>query len=451
MSNGREPARILVLGGGIAGLTAAFYLRRAGLTPIVLEAERAPGGRARQLWLGPLRVTSGARLLYSFSRSVMELVRALGLESERIELGHATMFCETSDRRFETSFAPSLALLRSPALSPATRASLVRLLPDLIAARLRGDPDDWTSCAAPDDVDLATYLTGRVGRDFVDRIVDPLFRGARAWRCDEVGPAFFLLTTAHMIGHHAFTFRGGVGRLAEALAETVDVRYGTRLVRLERHAQRGVTATVERNGERSEIEASVAICALPGSAIAPVIPFCDAAEAAFFPAVRYNALGIVHYALREPPTRSLTFLGADHGSALSIFESVPGTPSVPGDVPRLFCQLRPETAAKLAGEGRQQKMEALVQADAQRFFPALEQQRIATETQWIDPMLPVPYPGYLRQVAGFRAWQAAAPRALYFCGDYLHQALVGGAAASGRAAAELLLRHHFSNHQGSPR
>ena len=39
------PRRVVVIGGGIAGLTAAFRLQQAGASVFVLEAAGRPGGR----------------------------------------------------------------------------------------------------------------------------------------------------------------------------------------------------------------------------------------------------------------------------------------------------------------------------------------------------------------------------------------------------------------------
>jgi len=39
------PRRVVVIGGGIAGLTAAFRLQQAGASVLVLEAAGRPGGR----------------------------------------------------------------------------------------------------------------------------------------------------------------------------------------------------------------------------------------------------------------------------------------------------------------------------------------------------------------------------------------------------------------------
>jgi monoamine oxidase len=41
----RHPRRILVLGAGMSGLTAALELEQAGHTVIVVEAQARPGGR----------------------------------------------------------------------------------------------------------------------------------------------------------------------------------------------------------------------------------------------------------------------------------------------------------------------------------------------------------------------------------------------------------------------
>jgi oxygen-dependent protoporphyrinogen oxidase len=51
------------------------------------------------------------------------------------------------------------------------------------------------------------------------------------------------------------------------------------------------------------------------------------------------------------------------------------------------------------------------------------------------------YPGYARSITAFRDRQSAARRRVYFCGDYLAQALITGAAASGERAARDIAGH----------
>ena len=51
---------VVVVGGGQAGLAAAFYLRRAGIDHVVLDAQPVPGGAWPHAW-NSLRLFSVAR------------------------------------------------------------------------------------------------------------------------------------------------------------------------------------------------------------------------------------------------------------------------------------------------------------------------------------------------------------------------------------------------------
>lgn len=51
---------LLILGGGVAGLSAGFYARRRGLPVRIIEAGSTPGGNARTLQHGPFRFDTGA-------------------------------------------------------------------------------------------------------------------------------------------------------------------------------------------------------------------------------------------------------------------------------------------------------------------------------------------------------------------------------------------------------
>ena len=67
----------IVVGGGIAGLTAAWELRRAGKDVILLEREETPGGNIRTLEVGEYRCERGPHSFMGSSEYVWRLVEEL--------------------------------------------------------------------------------------------------------------------------------------------------------------------------------------------------------------------------------------------------------------------------------------------------------------------------------------------------------------------------------------
>ncbi|QIB67059.1 protoporphyrinogen/coproporphyrinogen oxidase [Kineobactrum salinum] len=432
--------KVVVVGAGIAGLTAAFHLQQRGFNVVVLEKEAAPGGRMRQVELGGLRVNTGARLLYTFYTPLMELIRQLGLEEEIVYLGHTRMRCNDRGGDYPIAFTPGLGPLFNSSLKLSTRLRLIRLLPDLLRARFATDPNDMSSCAYADHGTMAEYFTARVGRDFVDKIVDPLFRGARSWNAEDVSPAFFLTSTAHMFGHRAFTFRRGIGYINEVLASQLDIRYHTEVLGIERERDGpGATVSWLEEGAERELYADIVVCATEGVRARHLVANQSLPEQSFLADVRYNALGVVYHVLKNSPAHGINFYTRDHPSALAILETVPERDN---NKPHLFCELSPEAVEQASREGLQGELGQLVRRDVAQLYPGLERELDHTVSQWIEPMLPVFYPGYIASLRRFAEHQRGARQAIYYCGDYMAQALVGGACGSGRDIARLIGEHY---------
>lgn len=82
MSDARPTADQLdciVVGGGLAGLACAHGLAVAGRSVTVLEADEAPGGRARTVWHRGRPVDRGFQVLFRAYPRTRELLRAIGL------------------------------------------------------------------------------------------------------------------------------------------------------------------------------------------------------------------------------------------------------------------------------------------------------------------------------------------------------------------------------------
>jgi protoporphyrinogen/coproporphyrinogen III oxidase len=247
--------RVAVIGGGISGLATAYLLRHhdGPVRPDVtlIEADQRLGGKVLTRHIGGLSVEVGPDGFVAGSAQLRSLVGHLGLADAVVIPGVRRAYVWSRGRLRPlppgTQFGVPgrlLPLLRSGLLSPsgALRASL-----DLVLPRRR-------RCT---DASVSEVLRPRLGREVLDRLVEPLLGGVYAGRTDLLSapstiPQIDALSRRYRslclglrhsrrqagqsTGAALATIDGGLSRLIAALAgglDDCDVRVGTRIVTLQ--------------------------------------------------------------------------------------------------------------------------------------------------------------------------------------------------------------------------
>ncbi len=427
--------RIIVIGAGVAGLVAARRLSQAGHAVRVLEAAEVPGGRVGERRIRGIRFNAGARLVYDFSRPFNALLDEIGLTPALVPVRHLSAECVGNDGSWTVELMPGLKSLLTPGLSLAERLRFLRFGLKMLAARRRTDPDDAASAPIEDDMTLADYIRRNLGPGTLERMVEPVFRGTRCWNPEDISAAFFASTAPHLVGRDVVhVFDGGMDRLPRALAEGIAIDCGTRVTAVEAPPAGPCRVHTEQGGTEAVHEADLVLCATEGSRAADLFPDLAEDDRTFFAGVRYNALGIVHYQLGRQVEPAMKFFTRDASGPLATWQQVPGSEAT-GQSPQLYAQLSPKAVAEAVRRGMTNRLDELVRDRVRMLYPTLDRDCTDLHNQWIARMLPVFRPGYARTVAAFRERQSTTRRRVYFCGDYLAQSLVTGAAASGERAA----------------
>jgi protoporphyrinogen/coproporphyrinogen III oxidase len=195
--NSAEPlGRVVIVGAGVAGLAAAYFLRDSGADVLVLEASGRIGGKLAVSDIAGIPVDAGAEALLARRPEGVELIKAVGLGDDLVSPGTTTagiwtrgQFRPLPRRHFMGVPADFADLERSAILSPAglDRARQDALLPPAVR---------------DGDVAVAEVVGGRFGGEVVDRIVDPLLGGVYAGRSDQLSfdatiPALSMASRSH--------------------------------------------------------------------------------------------------------------------------------------------------------------------------------------------------------------------------------------------------------------
>ncbi|MDH2235115.1 FAD-dependent oxidoreductase [Pigmentiphaga sp. GD03639] len=433
---------VIVVGAGIAGLTAAFRLQQRGFQVKVLEAGDQPGGRVAQGRAGPIPYNTGARLLYPFGSELQALIDELGLRDTLVPLRNLGADCRTDDATYRVDLMPGFAALRTLGLGWRDRAGLLRSGLHLAWLRGRTDPDHAASALAYDDVTLADYIRKVAGPRVLERLVEPVFRGTRSWNPEDISASFYLSTTPSLLGRDTVHVpRGGMGRLTAALAEKLAIEYGAQVTGIMRAAPAASVVRYRQGDGELEAAADIVVCATQGQYAGKLVSGQSDEERALLDAVRYNSLGIVHYALRGELAPALEFSLRSRSTRIATWQQM-AAPADAGEAKSiLYCQLTPEAVREAQEQGCTDDVDRLLRAEIRARIPGFDRRLVYRYNQWIACKLPVFYPGYGRKVARFLAWQGADRRGVYYCGDYLAQSLVNGACRSGAEAAAAIARH----------
>ncbi|HEY3428431.1 MAG TPA: protoporphyrinogen oxidase [Acidimicrobiia bacterium] len=245
-------SRVVVIGGGISGLTAAYQLSKS--TGRVTLVERSPGlgGKVRTETVDGFLIEEGPDSFVAGKGAVIDLATELGISdqivSSRPEHRGSSVW---SQGRFH--ILPEGLMLMAPSrLEPLFRSSLLswsgkmRVLGDLVLPRR----------AKGDDESLESFVVRRLGREVLDRIAEPLIAGIHAAEPATMSlrasfPRLLemerkhrsLILAARSAGSkpvatsysHFASFRRGMGELTSALVGAlagVDIRTGVGVNRI---------------------------------------------------------------------------------------------------------------------------------------------------------------------------------------------------------------------------
>jgi monoamine oxidase len=201
-----QPARVVVIGAGLAGLAAAQALKAKGFAPLVLEARERIGGRVHTSTLWPdLPMDLGASWIHGVSGNPMtELARAAGARFVATDFD-ADQTIGPDGTTIEPDLSRAEAIV-SRALKAAQRRDA-----DVSVARAVMEGADWKA---------ATPADQRLVRHVINSTLEQEYGGAAsalsAWYGDE-GEEFD--------GDDAI-FPGGYGQIAQYLAKGLDIRLG---------------------------------------------------------------------------------------------------------------------------------------------------------------------------------------------------------------------------------
>jgi monoamine oxidase len=269
-----KPQRVLIVGAGMAGLVAAYELRKLGHDVTILEAQRRPGGRVftlRDPWSDGLYVEVGAARIPDNHEITLRYVEAFKLPLTPFYPDHGDRMYSFDGERIRADLKGEFPLAKVPlALSPAERALTYNgLLDKYIVKALEelGDPTriDYTSKVAQkfDSVTTAEYLRQQGASEAANDLIS--WPWARA-SDDELS---FLWTLREIAYEYAEKTRskivGGNDRLPKAFAAALkgEIHYGSPVIRLEQD-ERAVRAVVARPGGGIEtFEADRLLCAIP--------------------------------------------------------------------------------------------------------------------------------------------------------------------------------------------
>ncbi|MEU0943142.1 protoporphyrinogen oxidase [Streptomyces canus] len=311
-------SQVVVIGAGIAGLAAAHRLTRRGARVTVLEASDRVGGKLLPGEIAGARVDFGAESMLARRPEAVALAREVGLD-ERLQppaTATASIWTRGALRPMPKGHVMGV---------PGTAEALAGVLSEEGLARIEQDAE-LPRTEVGDDVAVGEYVAARLGREVVDRLIEPLLGGVYAGDAYRISmrsavPQLFQVARTHtsltegvreiqarmaanqQTGPVFMGLQGGVGTLPLAVADSVRARGGEILTgapvsELRREPSGGWKVVT---GDRL-LHADAVIVAVPAPAAAGLLR-AEAPEAATeLDAVEYASMALVTLAYRRSDT-----------------------------------------------------------------------------------------------------------------------------------------------------
>jgi protoporphyrinogen/coproporphyrinogen III oxidase len=306
---------VAIVGGGISGLSTAYYLGKAGISSTLIEARPRLGGVIQTEHVDGCVVEAGPDSFLSVKPAAMELIRELGLAGEVIGSNDHLRRTYVWKRGRMVPLPDGLMMMVPTRILPMLTSSLLswptKVRMGLELFRSPGGPQ-------PGDQSVAEFVQAHYGSEAVDYLAEPLLSGIyggnpQSLSVRSVLPRFVELeakygsltrgvlaerraAAAQSNGLPLFrTLKGGLGELVDALSAAIASR--VRLVhgRAEALEPAGAGFRIKLDGDWLQADRVVLAC--EAHRAAELLP--DARAAELLAAVPYGSSMTVAFGFRH--------------------------------------------------------------------------------------------------------------------------------------------------------
>jgi oxygen-dependent protoporphyrinogen oxidase len=418
--------RVVVVGGGVAGCTAAYTLRKLGHEVTLLEAEERLGGRAWTLRDRGFAIDTGAGFLCNFYARTLALLDELGRTRSLAEMPRIVGLYD-GERVHVVRAGSPLDYLRTPLLGAGDKARIAISFARSAFGHAV-DPFDLEGLARADrGQTIAEWARRTMGERAYQVLIRPSIEPYWYFRCEDAAAPLVIALLRVAPWARFMCLSEGMGALCEWMAEDVDVRTGVRVGSVRLKGERAYVTT--QRGEAIDAEAAVLAT--------------DAPEAARLlePGALSERLAQVSYAAN---TLVALVYQSDLWSDVPagfVFPVGPGHHDVAGVV------LLSRKLPSLVPPGAEVVQVAFSDQASRRFGTAgAEARALEAANEFLGKASPKPLEAYIfdraRAIpvprpggyAALREVRDAMPPRIRLAGDYLSHATIEGAVQSGERA-----------------
>lgn len=430
--------KAIVVGAGIAGLTAAYRLTQEGYDVTVLEAKSRAGGRLFTMEWEGFHIELGAHFVTGADQLLLGVMRSLGLERRRKPFsaeGLITTILRAGSYH-EFNYLSPISFLRWSGVSTRAKLSAMTLLPGFLGKL--GAELYHPETARGADITVGEAFQTSTASELLRYWIVPMFSLMCGWTKDDLTTDMFYLLMSKYAQQGTYTFDDGVSVLTDTMATQVKVLTNSPVEEIVARDRDGIVH-VRRDGERQEMEAETIVIAVDGTSVRSLLG--DS-----LPSPWQRLLGAVHYAAGLP-MYALMHVPADlqlkppyiliPEEEDSVLLGIGGNKDRP-DGTRLLMSFALHHPERWLNESQEALFEK-AEAKMIQYYPQLEDCPVSNRImyRW-TAKTPTWRPGYLAKLAEARAHLASPP--LYLCGDYLAGPSAGAALTSGWECAEFILQ-----------
>lgn len=313
-----ENNRMVVIGGGISGLTCAYRLRRLGMEVVLLESSDCAGGLIGSVEQDGFLFERGPQS-FQGTTALLELIRELDIDGELVEADPAAPRYVLRGGRLQRIPMSPPALLGSSLLGVGSRWKIV------------SEPFRRTT-PPPHEESVADFVRRKFGHEILEYLVSPFVSGVYAGDPEKLSLRSAFPTLEEWERRFGSVLRGamksrpangekkkapplcsfqrGLSTLTQALARELgeSVRTGVRVAKLEKieSGAPGFEIHVVEDDENNVIGASAVILAVPAYVSAQLVGAVSPSVAQLLSGIPYApvAVAAAGYYLKqfsEPP------------------------------------------------------------------------------------------------------------------------------------------------------